>query len=265
MTSEGDIRFSHGPFSLGGPTSFPQLPRARPRVSWPQARAFLSLPWCQQSPSSGATASNTLGMASCQFSLFSPQSFQLSERLERGPDTSAHAVSGSGDAPVQGWVLTAPHPWGPRGMCRWTAGLGFSDCTCAQRWPGQVAEARSFYGENLTASLFSTGNASVHSFGKYRQSTYYCAPCSLPRAGATAANEADRSPGPSGTFSLVREDNKGTWEAEGGSSHSHLAGLPWPPDLGTWHCVPSPVWQFISWASADIALSRHPSECVLFG
>lgn len=71
MTSEGDIRFNPSPFSLWGPISFSHIPKAMPRVSWPEASAFLSLPQRQKSPRAGATASDTLGMAGCQFPFFS--------------------------------------------------------------------------------------------------------------------------------------------------------------------------------------------------
>lgn len=87
--------------------------------------------------------------------------------------------------------------------------------------PGQVGEECPLYSENRIVSLSSTGKHFSHSFGKYRQSTY-CAPGSLPRAGGMAANEGDRSPCPSGAFSLVRETRKAR------------RGLRGPPPTPTW-------------------------------
>ena len=81
----------------------------------------------QKPPSSGATASDTPGVAGCQFF-----SFQLSDCLEWGPKTSACGVSGREDAPC-------PQPTQAGG------GAEVSDCTWGQRGarPGGGRQGRS--------------------------------------------------------------------------------------------------------------------------
>lgn len=89
------------------------------------------------------------------------QSFQLSECLERGPNTSACAVRAR-----RALCSDRSSSVGTQRLSRWTVELRVSGGTCVQRGAtlGGGRKGCSLQSENLIVSLSFTWNASAHSF-----------------------------------------------------------------------------------------------------